>query len=253
MIRRLAAFVALLAMVSFLVPASAEEAAGNVVRMTDWTVKPGMNALFREGLKRHNDFHRRQNDTWGALYTWRIISGDHNGQYLRGTFGHKWADFDAEDKMGDADDKDTAMNLDPYMESGMTSYYLYRPELSKSAMSGPAPMVRVIEFRVRIGQGQKFEQTVGKINEVLHKVDWPDYEWYERFDGGDLSTMVLALPKKNWADMAPPAKSVAEVLKENVGPEEAGKLFAAFGEAVESETSYIAVFEPALSYVPAKK
>src|SRR5262245_10921283 len=89
--------------------AAAQAEPESITRVSKWIVKPGMEDKLREGIQRHNDWHRKQNDTW-TLTTWILETGADSGKYLRITGGHRWADFDAEEQWGPADDADSAVN-----------------------------------------------------------------------------------------------------------------------------------------------
>ncbi len=118
--------------------AQAQEEPGVVARWTYWTIKAGMEDQFEEGLKRHNAFHKSQNDDW-ALHTWQVVTGKNSGKYVRGSFDHHWADFDAEDEMAEADAADSATNIDPYIEAGRPAIYNYLADLSR-----PSPLLRLL-------------------------------------------------------------------------------------------------------------
>ena len=88
-------------------PALAQETPGTVARIGVFEPKPGAAAQFEQGRKKHFEFHRKENDTW-SWFTWEVISGEHEGTYITGTFGHQWKDFDAWEKLDRADTADDA-------------------------------------------------------------------------------------------------------------------------------------------------
>jgi hypothetical protein len=245
----LAAAVVALALLVLPAPAVAEDA-GNVARVAYWTVRDGHEADFEAGLAAHNQLHADQNDP-NALLTWRIVTGKRNGQYLRASFGHEWADFDRESAMAEADQADSAKNIDPYVAKREPVFGLAMPQLSNPG--GPSAGVnRVIYFHVHSGKQQQFEGVIAKIHAALSKVEggWPAYHWYEMLTGS-LPTYVVALPRANWAGFAPGETPFGEAIAAEYGADGAKKIFEALGDAVEHEYSYISVFRADLSYLPA--
>ena len=228
-------------------PALAQEEPGNLARVAFWSIKAGMEEQFENGLKAHNGWHRQQNDSQ-ALLTWEVVTGPRTGQYLRASFGHRWPDFDQDPKTADADAADSAIHLDPYIESGGPAIYRHIPELSRSA-GETMPLARVLVFHLKYGKAREFEAAVMKIHQALGKIDWPHYEWYALVDGGWGPTYVVSLPRANWAGFVPGEKSLPEVVGEAYG-DEADGIWEAFEETVASQESYSVTFRSDLSYIP---
>lgn len=103
--------------------AAAQDAPGTIARVTYWTLHSGTVADFEKGLQAHNAFHAEQGDPH-PIHTWRVITGERAGQYLRGSFGHHWADFDEPAKWAEADDADAAANVDPFLAAEDDMRYL---------------------------------------------------------------------------------------------------------------------------------
>ncbi len=231
--------------------AAAQDAPGTIARVTYWTLHSGTVADFEKGLQAHNAFHAEQGDPH-PIHTWRVITGERAGQYLRGSFGHHWADFDEPAKWAEADDADAAANVDPFLAAEEPALYRFLPDWSrtKSGLPVPAPLSQVLLFHVKFGRSPEFAQTAAKIHAALSKVDWPDYYWYQRIDGGVIPTYVLSLPRANWAAYEP-AGDLAAVLTNEYGEEGRDAIFAKLAEVVEKEISYTAEYRADLSYVPA--
>lgn len=240
----------LLALGLMLVPTSAE--GGDVARVTYWTVRDGHADDFEAGLKAHNGFHARHNDPQ-ALLTWEIVTGKRAGQYIRASFDHEWADFDAAGEMVEADDADAAANVDPHIAASQPVIAVALRDLTNPGDGPPFALSRVIYFHVRPGKQRQFLEAVGKIHAALSKVEggWPAYFWYEIVDGGTIPTYVVSLGRKSWADFDPGDKNMAAVISAEYGAEGTAELFAAIGDAVEHEHSYTAAFRADLSYLPA--
>jgi hypothetical protein len=117
-----------------------------VTRVMRWKIKPGMEAKFEDGLKRHNEFHRKLGDPM-ALVTAQVASGPNTGAYVRLASNRHWSDFDAEEKGAQADLADTAVNTDPYIASSTTAYYRLLTDVSRPK-DGAAAMYALVFYQV---------------------------------------------------------------------------------------------------------
>lgn len=241
---------------SLLLPwiALAQEAPGLVGRVTTWTPKRGMERQFEDGVKKHNDFHKKQKDTW-TIGVWEILAGPNTGRYYRGSFEHQWSDFDAEEKMGPADDADSAVNVNPFLEAGTTSFYVRLKDVSREPEDDkPALLSSLVWFDVRIGETDEFMELLRRFHEAIGKTKWPvQYGWYQLVSGGEIPSYVLVLPRKSWADFKPASKPFDEMLQEAFGKQEAKMLLDRLVKTLRAERSEILRFREDLSYIPAGK
>ena len=243
----LSVFVPALVLLLAAVPLAAQDAAGTLAHVTFWSVDDV--AGFEAGLVAHNAFHVAQKDP-SALFTWQVISGERNGQYVRASFGHTWADFDTEEKMAPADDADSAVHLTPYITHSDPGTYRFIPEISRPAAGEPTPLARILVFHVKFGKSRQFEGAVAKIHAALNDVeDWGNYLWYELVEGGPVPTYVLSLPSANWVGFTPHEPGFAAIVGKKYG-DQAAAILAALDDAVESEDSYTIAYRKDLSYIP---
>ena len=231
-------------------PLAAEE---SITRVVVWKVKPGMEAKFEEGLKRHNSFHARQGDPMASV-TYVVQSGPETGSYVRIAGNRTWADFDTEAKMEKADQADSAVNTDPYIQSAMPVFYRSLPDVSRVKEGGPSAMYAVNFYRVKFGMADDFTRAITRIHEAIGKTQWPvHYAWYALVNGGEMPEFVLSLPREKWADFASPEKPFTKMLEEAFGRSEADSILSAFEKSVAGVSSQIVGLRSDLSYVPAKK
>ena len=231
-------------------PVGAEEML--VTRVTIWKAKPGMAAKLEEGLKRHNEFHRKQGDpmTFG---TYQVQSGPNTGAYVRLAGNRHWQDFDTEAGMAKADEADSALNTDPYIESSMPMYYRFLADVSRPKES-PSAMYSLIFYRVKFAKTDDFTRAIKKIHEGIGKTQWPThYAWFALFNGGEGPEFVLSLPREKWADFNPPEKPFDKMMEEAFGRSEADSISETFQNAVAGLSSEILQYRADLSYVPATK
>ena len=243
----LSVFVPALVLLLAAAPLAAQDGGGTLARVTFWSVNDV--AGFEAGLVAHNAFHAAQKDP-SALHTWQIISGERTEQYVHASFGHTWADFDAEEKMAPADDADSAVHLTPFITHSEPGTYRFIPEISRPAAGGPTPLARILVFHVKFGMSRQFEGAVAKIHAALNEVeDWGSYFWYERVEGGPVPTYVVSLPSANWAGFAPHEPGLAAVVGKEYG-DQAAAIFEALEGAVESEDTYTIAYRKDLSHIP---
>jgi hypothetical protein len=224
-----------------------------VTRVTSWKVKAGMEAKFEAGLKKHNEFHRKQGDALG-LSTAQVQSGPNTGSYVRFASNWHWQDFDVEAKMADADQADTAVNTDPYIESATTRYYRLLSDLSRPKEDGPAAMFAIVFYRVKFDKVDDFTMALRKFHEAIGKTQWPaHYAWFALANGGDGPEFVLSIPHDSFADFNPLEKPFDKMMEEAYGRAEAESISEMFSHSVAGVSSEIIAYRADLSYVPAKK
>ena len=235
-------------------PALAQENPGTIARIGMFKPKAGAVAQFEQGRKKHFEFHRKSNDSW-AWFTWETISGEHEGTYITGTFGHHWKDFDAWEKLEQADTADANANMGPSIESEFTAYYELIPDASRPpAGKQPSPMAQVTHFYVKPDGVDAFLGAIKDAKTALDKIDWPSHSfWYRLVSGGKGPEFVLVTARASWAELEPPAKTLTQALTEVYGPQKA----VAVVHAVVSNTSHtyseLIRYRPDLSYIPAAK
>lgn len=222
---------------------------GDIARVTYWKVASGSTAQFEAGIKAHNQLHADHDDPM-PIFTGIIVTGKHQGEYVRGSLGHKWSDFDGEGAVPvEKDDADMAIHVAPYLEAARTVYYEYQPEISNS-MGAPAPLARVVHFHLKPGHEQAFRGAIEKIHQALSDKNWPPYEWYIVADGGHQPTWIVVLARNSWAGFEPSDPDFATVVGQTYGEEAAG-IFADLTGAIAGQYSHTIAFPAGLSYTPA--
>src|SRR5947208_6480516 len=153
--------------------------------------------------------------------------------------------------MRKADTVDGGTNLTPYIQSGRNGFYVYRSDMSLApANQPPAPMTAVTVFVLHPGAGPDFIAAIKKVNDALGKqTDWPKTSgWLQLVNGGEGPTFVWLNSLQNWADFAPLAKSMPDVVNETYGKDGGAAIFKAIRDATEHQLTESAVYRPDLSY-----
>jgi hypothetical protein len=235
-------------------PALAQENPGTIARIGMFKPKPGAVAQFEQGRKKHFEFHRKANDAW-AWFTWETISGEHEGTYITGTFGHHWKDFDAWEKLEQADTADANANMGPSIETEFTAYYELIPDASRPpAGSQPSAMMQVTHFFVKPDGVEAFLGAIKDAKTALDKLDWPSHSfWYRLVSGGKGPEFVLVTARASWAEMEPATKTLSQALAEVYGPQKSVAVIQAVVGNTSHTYSELIRYRPDLSYIPAAK
>src|SRR5579859_6587010 len=99
------------------------------------TAKNGAEQQFEDGAKKHVAWDKEHNYPF-AFYAWEIVSGPRTGQYVVGTFGHDWKDFDGHEALDRESGADVMANIAPATASHSVSYFALMPQIS---LAIPAP------------------------------------------------------------------------------------------------------------------
>jgi hypothetical protein len=230
-------------------PAVGQDEGANVAAIYCSEVQPGQQARFEEGVKKHVDWHRKQNDTW-TWNAWSVETGPDTGNYCAGTFGHKWEDFDKPAVSEEADMADYSATVLPFVKKTEGSFWVALPKVSRPAAE-PTPMSSVVFFHVRYGMNDEFDYLIGEFTKAIEQTKMPwHYTWVRLANGGEGGTYALVQPRANFASFNPSGKPFDEMLAEAYGKAGADSLLARWTKAVKGTESQLTKGRPDLSYVP---
>jgi hypothetical protein len=234
--------------------ASAQAPAGNVGQIFVNKVKPGAQQQYERARKRHMEWHKKKGDTWEWL-TWEIVTGERSGQYIVGSFGHSFKDFDGREQFEAEDAVDAAANMGPFEESSVESLYLFRADLSMPP-SGPRPtkFSQITHFYLKPEGVPHFVEGVRKVAEAAKKTNYPLHPlWYQLFNGGEGPAFVLVSPRNSWAEFQPPDKTLDAMVEEALGKVPGAAALSSLRKSIRHTYTETARFRPDLSYQPEAK
>lgn len=193
-----------LAVLAIGLPALAAQASSqtsaDAVYLFAYRIKPGQEAAFDSGYRRHLDWHVQHRDSLSWL-GWTVTAGTGLDMFVDGTFGITPQAFDARvDPRADAADADS--NITPYADPVYRYAYRLRRELGSSdrlEKGRPAPMQVVSWFTIRPGQMSAFERAVGSLRG--RAPPGLDYAVYERRAGGPQPAYLLVIQVQGWAQV----------------------------------------------------
>ena len=248
--RRIGVFLAVVSMLLLALPAVAQDDGGNIVAVHCNKAQPGAYSKYEEGMKKHMDWHREQNDPW-TLLVWQVITGPDSGTYCTGSFGHNWKDFDNPRFSADANRANIEATFGPFIREYEATFWRALPDVSNPSEGQPA-MSSVIFVHTRYGTAEKFNHLIGEVHKAIEKTNMPwNYEWYALVSGGNVGTYALVLPRPNFAAFNPTGKPFPEMLEEAYGKAGADALLAKWRKVVKSENTELSRNRPDLSYIPA--
>jgi hypothetical protein len=247
--RKIAVSFVVVSVLLLALPVVGQEEPGTLAQRYFVKVKPGDVLQFEEAAKRHMECHRQNNDPW-RWDTWQAVSGEDLGLYVYRSPGHHWEDFDGHAAIEEACMPDWLANVAQHTKSISGHIDNYRPEVSRwPEGEEQVPLVSVVSFRVSSSRDfnyviKKFHQAVEKTNSPLH------YAWFDLVNGGEVPTLTLVLPHKNWADAKLPEKSGWPMMEEAYGRQEAEKLRKLVNKIILSESTWMLQYRADLSYIP---
>ena len=233
--------------------APAQEKPGDVALVYSVKAKSNGWVQLDAAAKKHFAWHRAQKDPF-SWFVWQVASGEDVGDFVVGTFGHHWKEWDARAAFDAADDADFVANVLPLVDKVDVGYWSYLADLSHPAAgTTPSAMAQITHYFVEPDGYTEFIDALRQVRAAMEGTDHPmTFSWYRLISGGESPQFVLAVDRASWADMEPAGKSLDAALAEKVGAQKAVTLFTAIREATRFTRSYLLRYRADLSYVPAK-
>lgn len=208
-----------------------------IMSLTEFTIKPGHNTQFVEGVKTWKECYLEHEGEW-TWYMSRRVQGTGNVYALR-SYMENWAEMDdASDEAGQACRNLVVNLINPNVEKATTHLSRFIPSISK-ASGGSADVVNVIYWRVK--NSTLFMETVREVVSTVREAEGePRGYWYGSI-GGDLNAphYSLATPYKNFAAMDEERDGVWTVVENELGEEKRAELQNNFRESVDQSWSFM--------------
>lgn len=224
---------------------------GNTVALVfAYQPEPGMEQLFREGYRRHLEWHEEHKDplTW---YAWFVVAGRRTGLFIDGTFGIPFAAIDK--RIDPADDAaDFAQTTAPFAETAFRTAYTLRREISTGTPLeniSPSPMIQVFHYTLHTGREAEFENVVTAVKSALEgKEETPVFTWYEVTVGAEHPGYMLMIARNGWKEFDEQSASLSAILANHA--KEAKQLLRSLSESVANVESEVWLYRKDLSYFP---
>jgi hypothetical protein len=227
--------------------------AGDAAHLFAYMPKPGMEAQFDAGYRKHLEWHRTHGDPL-VWYGWDVTHGPRMGMFIDGSFGAPFAAFDQ--RVAPADDaKDADRTFAAFGEPAFRAVYRARRELSTGTPLEswqPTPMVQVYTYKVRLGRSERFEKIVKRMKSTLDAAHAKSaYTWYEGVGGTSAPGYMLMVARDGWAGFDEGRGGLEAVLATVEDPTVRQQLLEGYAATVEEVTSEIWRYRSDLSLIPA--
>ncbi len=225
-----------------------ESEKGFILSMTEFTIKPGHDFQFREGVKAWKACYIENGGDW-SWNVWKRVQGKGNVYILTSTMGN-WAEMDETEDSG-KECRIIGLDLiNPHVESTENNLARFMPEYSK-AYPNPDPVLWVSSWQIK--DWEKFMGVVKQVTEATAKVEGsPRGFWYSVM-GGDKDTedVFVATPFKNFAELDIERDNVWKIFENAHGEKKKDQMQAEAREVVEESWSYIYMLNADMSHNPA--
>ena len=206
---------------SLLIPNAMAESKSPEILAESWVMTPKSDKVgdFQQALKDHSKHRAELKDPrkWD-LYS--QVLGNNMDTVIARSFGFSWADMDAyaswsQDKNPGQHFNDAVMpklsNLGHYLSVIDDANSHWGPEVTFR-------YVGVSSYNVKQGHQGAMEKDIKLFSDVAKANNWPyNWSWSDSVTGG--AEVYLAVPYQNWAEMAPPDETFAELLDKHFGDE----------------------------------
>lgn len=222
----------------------AQENKGTLLNMTEFTIKPGHNAQFREGVKKWKECYL-ENEGENNWNMWQRDQGEGTVYVMTGNMPN-WAEMDKVDEKGKACYV-TALNLIiPHIEKADNSVAQRMPDISRT-FPDDAKYVRVTFYNV--SNGNIFEEVINEVGKAIKdKEGTPRGMWYDSQLGGPKTAdYFVSMPFKKYADLDISRDSPRKIYTDAVGQEKADEMVAKWYSTVWNTWSYTYTLESELS------
>ncbi|HSJ67695.1 MAG TPA: hypothetical protein VK921_08470 [Anditalea sp.] len=228
---------ALFFLVSIQQSVAQQEPLGQLVSITEFTIKSGHNEQFREGVKAWKACYLENEGDW----TWRLWhrqQGEGNVYVLASSIAN-WAEMDKSDESGKECQNLTRTLINPHIEKATNHLTRLLPGISKGSPL-TEEIIRVTFFKTNSENGHKMMEVVNEVVEIRKNSNIePLGFWYNSETAGpDGSNYHLAIPYNNYAAMDIEQESVWETIEKSAGKEKRDELQAAFRSSLEKTWNY---------------
>jgi hypothetical protein len=220
---------------------------GFILSMTEFTVKPGHNNQFREGVKAWKACYLENEGEW-TWNIWSRVNGEGNVYVLTSAMGN-WAEMDETDEKGMKCQALARDLINPHIESSETNFARFIPEFSKT-YPNPDPVLWVTYWQVN--NWTKFRELAKEFTGEVAKAEGAPRGFMYSVMGGNKDTpdFFVATPFANFAALDVERESVMNIYEKAKGKEKRDEMQAAWREIIDASWSYMFRRDADLSHNP---
>lgn len=227
-----------------------ESEKGFILSMTTFTIKPGQDNQFKEGIKAWKACYLENGGEW-TWNIWKRIQGKGNVYILTSSMSN-WAEMDETDESGKNCRMLARDLINPHVESAESNFARFMPDYSKS-YPNPDPVLWVSSWQVN--DWKKFMDGVKEVTDAVTKVEGsPRGFWYSVMGGSkDTEDVFVATPFKNFAQLDVDRDNVWTIYENAHGKEKRDQMQAEMRDVVEESWAYLYMRDEDLSHNPPAK
>jgi hypothetical protein len=223
---------------------------GFILSMTEFTVKPGHDIQFKEGVKAWKACYLENGGKW-TWNIWKRIHGEGNVYILTSRMAN-WAEMDQTDDDGKDCSHLVRDLINPHIEKSESSFARFMPEYSKS-YPNPDPVIWVSSWQVN--NGMRFREIVKEVTDATAKAEGSKRGYWYSYMGGskDAADYFVATPFANFAALDVDRENVWNIYEKDNGKEKRDQLQAEFRATIKESWSYLLKRNDDLSHNPPAK
>lgn len=227
-----------------------ENEKGFILSMTEFTIKPGHDFQFKEGVKAWKACYIENGGDW-TWNVWKRVQGKGNVYILTSTMSN-WAEMDESDDSGKACRMIGRDLINPHVESTESNMARFMPKYSKS-YPNTDPVLWVSSWQVK--NWKKFMGIVEQVTGATAKVEGSPRGFWYGIMGGDKDTedVFVATPFKNFAALDMDRDNVWTIFENEYGKKKRDELEAEARDVVEESWSYLYMLNEEMSHNSSSK
>lgn len=214
----------------------AQENASFTLSMTEFTIKPGHNNQFSEGVKAWKACYLENEGEW-TWNMWSRVNGEGNVYVLTSAMG-SWSEMDESDPAAMPCREIGRELINPHVESVKRNFTGFMPEISKSYPNTDS-VLWVSYFKVN--HWVKFREMVAEVTgEVANAEGAPRSFWYSYMGGSaDEADYLVASPYANFSALDVERVGVWDVYEKAKGEKETREMQDSFTEILDASWAYL--------------
>lgn len=247
------ALVALVITMTISKVSKAQRQEGSVIlNTTEFTIKPGHNTKFQEGVKAWKACYIKNEGTW-HWDMWSRLQGEGN-VYALTSISPNWADFDETDEAARNCSDIGRELINPHVESTKRNVNYTMPENSSSNPWSAESKVAYVTYW-NVNNYVKFMEVVNEVHNAMKEKEGNIRTYWYRSEGGgpDDSHYWAVTPYNNFAQMDESRPGAWAVLESAKGKEHSEKTRDIYLESVNKSWSYIFTLAEELSRRPSEE
>jgi hypothetical protein len=222
------------------------EPLGPLMSVTEFTIKPGHEMQFREGIKAWKACYLENNGDW-TWRMWRRQQGEGSVFVLASDMAN-WAEMDKTDESGKKCQDLATSLINPHVDKATSHVTRFQLGISKGTPL-TEEMIRVTFYDLDPTNGHRMMEVVKEVEEIRKNANVSNrgywYQWLTR--DPESPSFHLVMPYKDYAAMDIVQEGVWETVEKSAGKAKRDELQAAFRSSLKNTWNYIYTLDKDIS------